>query len=147
VRRTRFDTDVCPIARTTDLIGDWWTPVVMREAFFGCKRFEQFQERLTISRATLTERLNRLVDEGMLNRVAYQTNPVRYEYLLTDKGRSFFDVLAAMWSWGDRWLFNEGGASIELTDRDSKQPVTPKVIDANTGEGIDVRQLRVRRKR
>lgn len=147
VRRTRFDKDPCPIARTTDLIGDWWTPVVMREAFFGCKRFDEFQERLAISRATLTERLTRLVEEGMLDRTAYQTKPVRYEYLLTDKGRSFFAVLAAMWAWGDRWMFDGQGATIELSDRNSKATLTPIVVDANTGLPIDLRNVRVRRKR
>lgn len=119
----------------------------MREVFFGCRRFEQFQERLTISRATLSERLGRLVDEGMLERLPYQTNPIRYEYILTEKGRSFFDVLAAMWAWGDRWLFDEKGAPVELADRDSKLVVTPAVVDSGTGAAIDVRKLRVRRKR
>ena len=66
MKRTRFDQAPCPIARTTDLIGDWWTPVVMREAFFGCRRFDQFQARLGVSRATLTQRLERLVEEGLL---------------------------------------------------------------------------------
>ncbi len=147
MRRTRFDNDACPIARTTDLIGDWWTPVVMREAFFGCKRFEEFQERLGISRATLTERLSRLVAEGMLAKVAYQSNPLRHEYHLTEKGRSFFDVLAVMWSWGDRWLFDEGGARIELANRETNTTVKPVVVDATTGEPVDVAVLRVRRKR
>jgi DNA-binding HxlR family transcriptional regulator len=147
VRHTRFDNEVWPIARTTEFIGDWWTPVVMREAFFGCKRFEQFQERVTFSRATLTERLGRLVEEGMLERRAYQTNAVRYEYLLTDRGSSFFDVLAAMWAWGNRLLFDDRGATVELSDRDTSEPIRPGVVDTNRGNPTDVRRIRVRRKR
>jgi DNA-binding HxlR family transcriptional regulator len=129
-------------------MGDWWTPIVMREAFFGCRRFEQFQERLDISRATLTHRLARLVEEQMLIRVTYQSNPVRYEYKLTEKGISFFDVLAVMWAWGDRWQFDSAtGAAVELTNRDTKAPIKPVVIDASTGLPLDVQQVRVRRKR
>ena len=77
VRRTRFDDASCPIARTTDLMGDWWTPLVMREAFFGRRRFDEFQSALDVPRAVLTARLNRLCDEGMLQRVAYQDHPPR----------------------------------------------------------------------
>jgi DNA-binding HxlR family transcriptional regulator len=105
VRRTRFDDAPCPIARTTDLIGDWWTPLVMREAFRDARRFGDFVEALDIPRAVLAARLDRLVDEGMLERVPYQQRPPRFEYRLTDKGRAFGDVLAAMWRWGSDWLF------------------------------------------
>lgn len=147
MRRTRFDQDICPIARTTDLIGDWWTPVVMREAFYGCRRFEQFQERLGVSRATLTERLNRLVEEGMLVKVPYQSNPVRHEYRLTDKGREFYPVLAAMFAWGDRWLFGEKGSSLELYDKHTGEAVQPHVVDEHTGEPIDARRIMLRSRR
>ena len=142
MRRTRFDQDICPIARTTDLMGDWWTPVVMREAFYGCRRFEQFQERLGVSRATLTERLTRLVDEGMLDKVPYQTNPVRNEYRLTEKGRDFYSVLAAMFRWGDRWLFGEDGGTLEMADRTTGKAIVAQVVDEATGAPIDVRQDR-----
>src|SRR4029077_4907194 len=89
MRRTRFDEWPCPIARTTDLIGDWWTPLVMRDAFAGVKRFDDFIADLGIPSALLAARLDRLVDEGMLDRVAYEERPLRYEYRLTEKGRAF----------------------------------------------------------
>ena len=98
----------CPIARATDLIGDWWTPLVMREAFYGRRRFDEFQSALEIPRAVLTARLKRLCDEGMLQRVEYQQSPPRYEYRLTDKGRAFWDVLAAMFRWGSDWMWPDG---------------------------------------
>ena len=108
VRRTRFDDWPCPIARTTDLIGDWWTPLVLRELFSGRRRFDDIQESLGIPRAVLAQRLDRLVDEGMVRKVAYEEHPPRYEYRLTDKGREFWDVLAAMWRWGSDWLWEDG---------------------------------------
>ena len=70
MKRTRFDQAACPIARTTDLIGDWWTPVVVIKVLFGCRRFDQFQARLGVNRATLTQRLERLVGESLLEKVA-----------------------------------------------------------------------------
>jgi DNA-binding HxlR family transcriptional regulator len=141
MRRTRFDTWPCSIARTVDLIGDWWTPLVMREAFYGARRFEEFQQRLGLSRNVLTQRLDRLVDEDMLVRVPYNDRPVRYEYRLTDKGRDFFTVLAAMISWGDRWLAGPDGPPIELRHRETGLPVHPVVVDAETRQPIDIRQI------
>ena len=117
MRRTRFDDWPCPIARTTDLIGDWWTPLVLREAFSGRRRFEELSESLGVPRAVLTARLKRLCADGLLVAVPYQDNPVRYEYRLTDKGRAFWDVLAAMWRWGSDWLFDEDGPPVVLADR------------------------------
>ena len=106
MRRTRFDTDPCPIARVADLFGDWWTPIILRDALFGVQRFEDFQKNLDVSRATLSSRLARLVDEGLMERVEYQQNPVRHEYVLTEKGRAASDVLIAMWRYGEDhfWL-------------------------------------------
>src|SRR5215471_10431386 len=107
MQRTRFNRWPCPIARAADLFGDGWTQIVMREAFYGCRRFEDFQQSLGMSRATLGHRLNRLAAEGMLEKVLYESKPPRFEYRLTDKGRSFFDVLAAMWRFGEDWLFRD----------------------------------------
>lgn len=148
MRRTRFETAPCPIARTTDLMGDWWTPIVMREAFRGIRRFDDFQKALSLSRGVLTQRLRRLVDEGLLEKRLYQDRPPRHEYILTDKGRAFYPVLAAMWRFGEDWLWPEGSEPpIELVDRDSGDRVEPLVVDERTGEPIDVRKLRVRQRR
>jgi DNA-binding HxlR family transcriptional regulator len=152
MRRTRFDTAPCPIARTTDLMGDSWTSMVLREIAYGMRRFEQIQERLDCSRATLTERLTRLVDERLLDKSAYQSNPLRYEYSLTPKGLAFFDVLAAMWRFGEDWLFpaNEkhpAGASIEMINAETGTVINAQVVDVNTGQPINLATLKVRRKR
>jgi DNA-binding HxlR family transcriptional regulator len=146
VRRTRFDNEGCPIARATDLIGDWWTPLVLREAFNGRRRFDEFQHALDVPRAVLTARLKRLVDEGMMQRVAYQQSPPRYEYRLTEKGRAFWDVLAAMFQWGSDWLWPEGERpAVVFKDRQTGRVVRPLLVDEDTGERLDVRRVRIGR--
>jgi DNA-binding HxlR family transcriptional regulator len=143
MRRTRFDQAPCPIARTTDLIGDWWTPLVMREACSGVRRFDDFQSRLGIPRASLAARLDRLVDEAMLRREEYQEHPVRHEYRLTRKGAEFYAVLAAMWRWGDDWLFPDEPLELRLVDAGTGAEVRPRVVDEATGEPIDLRRVRL----
>lgn len=145
MRRTRFDEWPCPIARTTDLVGDWWTPLVLREAFAGRRRFDEIQEALGIPRAVLAARLDRLVEEGMLRRVRYEEHPPRDEYRLTEKGRAFWDVLAAMWRWGSDWLWDDDGPPVVLKDRATGRVVRPLMVDEATGEPLDVRALRMGR--
>ena len=142
MRRTRFDNAPCPIARTTDLLADWWTPMILRDALFGRTRFEDFQTGLGIPRAILTRRLQRLVTDGLMERTQYAEKPPRYEYHLTDKGRATFDVLAAMWRWGADWLWKDGGPPVVLVDRETRQEVRPVMVDERTGRRLDVRTLR-----
>lgn len=87
---------------------------MLRDAFYGVRRFDEFQNGLGIARNTLSERLRRLVDAGLLEKRPYQQEPVRYDYVLTEQGRDFFGVIAAMAHWGDRWLADEAGAPITL---------------------------------
>ena len=143
MRRTRFDDWACPIARTTDLLGDWWTPLVLREAFAGRRRFEDIQSTLGIPRAVLSARLERLVDEGVLTTRPYQEHPPRHEYVLTPKGRALWDVIAALFRWGSDWAF-EGEPPIVLVDRETGAEVAPLVVDEHTGEALDPRKLRIR---
>lgn len=143
MRRTRFDEWDCPIARVSDLLGDWWTPLVLRECFYGRRRFDEFVESLGIPRPVLTQRLNRLVEEGVLAKVPYEERPPRYEYRLTDKGRAAWDVLAAMWRWGMDWQWSEDDLALQLVDRETGAEVDPVVVDRHTGEPMDIRRLRL----
>lgn len=114
MRRTSFSQWPCSIARTMDFLGDWWTPLVLREVFFGSTRFDDIQRALSIGRNVLAERLRRLTTEGILRRARYQERPPRYEYHLTEKGRDFYPVLLAVTRWGDRWLHGSKGPPLLL---------------------------------
>ena len=114
MRRTSFRVWPCSIARTVDLLGDWWTPLVLREIFFGSTRFDEIQHGLSIGRNILAARLRRLTGAGLVERRAYQQRPPRYAYHLTEKGREFFPVLMAMVRWGDRWLHGRGAPPLLL---------------------------------
>jgi DNA-binding HxlR family transcriptional regulator len=144
VRRTRFDDWPCPIARVTDLLGDWWTPLVLRECFYGRRRYDDFVSSLGIPRPVLSTRLARLVDEEVLEKRLYEEHPPRYEYRLTDKGRAMWDVLAAMWRWGLDWQWRDDDPQLVLVDRETGVEVRPVVVDEVTGERLDVRRLRPR---
>ena len=104
--RTAFAQMDCPIARTADVIGDWWTPLILRDVHVGLTRFDAIQADLGISRKVLTQRLAGLVEHGVLERVPYQSRPERFDYRLTEKGRDLADVLLAMKAWGERWTFD-----------------------------------------
>jgi DNA-binding HxlR family transcriptional regulator len=93
----------CSIARTLDVVGEWWTLLIVRDAFKGTRRFDDFQSSLGLARSVLTARLRRLTEHGVLERRAYQERPTRYEYHLTEKGRALFPIIAAMLKWGDDW--------------------------------------------
>ena len=104
----------CSVARTLSVIGDRWTPLVLREAFRGATRFEEFLEGVGASRAIVTERLAKLVEDGVLSREPYQDNPPRHTYTLTPKGRDLLPVLLTLQEWGDRWLDDGDGPPFTL---------------------------------
>ena len=99
-----YDGQNCSIARTLEVVGERWTLLIVRDAFMGLRRFDEFQASLGIARNVLTDRLNRLVDEGILERVPYSERPPRYEYVLTPKGRELDVALAGLRQWGDKHL-------------------------------------------
>jgi DNA-binding HxlR family transcriptional regulator len=142
VRRTRFDDWDCSIARTVDMLGDWWTPMVVRQAFLGARRFDDFRTALGIPRNVLTERLRTLEEQGVFERRRYCEHPPRYEYHLTDKGIGLFGVIVSMMKWGDEWLDWPDGPPIRLVDRETGETVEPVLVDARTGEPIDPRRTR-----
>ena len=102
----------CPIARTLELVGEWWTLLIVRDAIFGATRFEEFKAT-GIADNILTSRLKKLVEEGVLERRIYRERPARYEYLLTEKGRALAPIVLALRTWGREWT--EGGESSAIT--------------------------------
>lgn len=107
-QRTRPDDANCAIAQALDVVGDWWTLLILRDTARGVHRFDALQRELGVSRKVLTERLRSLVDAGVLSREPYQDRPVRYDYLPTARGRALLPVLVALQDWGDRWILGEG---------------------------------------
>src|SRR5688500_2876036 len=103
LKRT-YEGQNCSIARALELIGERWTLLIVRDAFLGLRRFDEFRQSLGVARNVLAERLDRLVQEGVLERVAYSERPPRFEYRLTDKGRDLAVPLLALMQWGDRHL-------------------------------------------
>jgi DNA-binding HxlR family transcriptional regulator len=104
VLRRDYEGQECSIARALEIVGERWTLLIVRDAFLGLRRFDEFQESLGIARNVLTDRLNRLVDEGILERVRYSERPERHEYRLTAKGRDLNIALAGLRQWGDKYV-------------------------------------------
>jgi len=147
MQRTDFSEMACSIARTLDVIGEPWSPLILRDIWVGFSRFEQLQADLGISRKVLTERLNHLVDRGVIERRPYDQRP-RYEYVLTGKGRELVDVLMVMVAWGDKWLAGEAGppvlyrhhacgevSHVELSCSHCGKPMHANDIDVLPGPG------------
>lgn len=112
MQRTRFGDMTCSIARTLDVIGEPWSPLILRNIYVGITRFERLQQSLGISRKVLAERLKWLVDNGVLERREYTSRPPRHEYTMTAKGGELCDLLLVMARWGDRWTAGEAGPPV-----------------------------------
>ena len=108
VERKSFADMHCSVAQCLEVVGEWWSMLILRDVFLGVTRFDDFQERLGISRNILNQRLNHLVETGVLEKVRYSDHPPRYDYRLTDKGRDLWPVLTAMRQWGDRYAAPDG---------------------------------------
>jgi DNA-binding HxlR family transcriptional regulator len=121
----------CPTARTLESVGEWWSILILRDAFQGCTRFDEFQRSLGIAPNILTRRLRHLTEHALFERRLYQRKPNRYEYLLTEKGRDFFPVVVAMFAWGNKHLCPRG-QSLLLADRASTLRIEPIVVAAGT---------------
>ncbi|GAA5017973.1 winged helix-turn-helix transcriptional regulator [Actinopolymorpha pittospori] len=136
VSRIRLEDRECPLSTALGYVGEWWTLLILHDAFDGYTRFDQFQENMGISSSMLTARLKTLVTNGLLERRPYQTNPVRYEYVLTDLGRSLRPVLLALAAWGNSRL-DPAERSMVLVDAATGVEVDPVLVDRTTGRRVD----------
>jgi DNA-binding HxlR family transcriptional regulator len=135
MQRTSFGNMTCPIARSLERVGEWWSILILRDALRGTTRFDEFQKSLGIAPNMLTRRLNALVESGLLERRRYNEHPPRYEYVLTARGRDFRPVLIAILAWGNRHFAPEG-ASVQLVDVRTGEPAEPILVDRVTGRPI-----------
>jgi DNA-binding HxlR family transcriptional regulator len=117
VERKSFSGMHCSVAQCLEVVGEWWSMLIVRDAFLGVSRFDQFQERLGISRNVLNQRLARLAGAGVLEKVPYSDHPPRHDYRLTGKGRDLWPVLTAIRQWGDRYAAPDG-PPLELVHRE-----------------------------
>jgi len=135
MRRKSFGNMQCPIARSLERVGEWWSILILRDASLGLTRFDQFQESLGIAPNILTRRLGKLVEAGLLERRRYSERPPRYEYLLTPAGRDFRPVLWAFLGWGNRHFAAEG-PSVVIVDSKTGKEADPVLVDRVSGRPL-----------
>ncbi len=131
----------CSVAGALEILGEWWTMLIVRDAFMGVRRFEDFQRRLGIARNVLTTRLQKLVAAGILERRRYQERPERFEYRLTEKGLELYPILVSLMQWGDRWAEGGNGPPVVLVHRTCGHRSVPHLVCDQCGEPADPRQM------
>jgi DNA-binding HxlR family transcriptional regulator len=150
----RFRDENCSVAQALEVLGDWWTLLVVREALVGTRRFADFQEHLGIAKNVLARRLDHLVDRGVLARVDAGVHGTRYEYVLTPMGKDLATAMTALREWADRWVFGEGREPLLVFDRrtgrpvprlrirgEDDRPVPPRELELRPGPGASARTL------
>jgi DNA-binding HxlR family transcriptional regulator len=153
MRRTSYEQMNCSIASALDVVGEPWTLLIVRDAFYGVRRFDDFQENLGIARNVLTARLKKLVEAGIFRKTAYRQRPLRHEYRLTDKGAALFTVIVGLKQWGDRWRGSltagrwivdaaTAGRSSVLIDAERPAPELQRAHFAARARAGDARLLR-----
>jgi DNA-binding HxlR family transcriptional regulator len=134
----------CTVARTAAVIGDRWTLLVLRDAFRGLRRFEQFQADLGLTRHRLADRLARLVKHGVLRRERYQDRPPRFEYRLTEKGLDLYGVIVTIAEWGDRYMVGKNGPPVERVHRSCGHVTRLRLTCEHCGQPVGARDMHVR---
>jgi DNA-binding HxlR family transcriptional regulator len=133
VKRTSHQDTSCPVARPLDVIGDGWSLLIIRDAFDGLRRFGQFQKSLGLAKNILSARLQSLVSHGILRTAPASDGSSHHEYVLTEKGRGLFPVLAALRQWGDEYFFNPDETRARLVDKEHGRPVAKVAVRSADG--------------
>lgn len=141
MRRTTLDHMTCSLARTVNVIGEWWTPLILRDLFAGITRFEDLRRDLGIASNVLTDRLATLTEHGIVERRPYQEAPPRWEYVLTEKGRDLLPIVMTWIGWGDRWKAGtKGPPAVFIHDR-CGAPAQPRLVCAHCGEDLNAEEV------
>lgn len=143
MKRKSFREAECPVARSLDAIGDWWSLLIVRDAFDGIKRFSEFQQNLGIAKGMLTTRLRDLVEAGVLNLAPASDGSAYREYVLTDKGRNLFLVIVALRQWGEDHLYREDEKHSVLVDADVRNPVSRLTLYSADGRQLAWDETRI----
>jgi streptomycin 3"-adenylyltransferase len=144
MRRTSFERAPCPVARSLDVLGDWWTLLIVRNALHGATRFSEFQQDLGMAKNVLSTRLQQLVRDGVFETRPSPERADRFEYHLTDKGRQLQVVLLALRQWGEDHLFAEGEEITELVDKELGQPLATLEVISKEGHPLLPEEVQVR---
>lgn len=144
MRWEELDQQPCSLARTLAVIGDKWTLLILRDSFLGIRRFDEFERRLGITRHLLAARLKKLVEHGVLTRVAYQQRPLREEYRLTEKGLDLHPAMLALVAWGDRHMADQRGAPVLHVHKGCGKVMRPVTVCSECGEPVAARDVEVR---
>lgn len=142
MKRASFSEMNCSVGRSLEIIGEWWTLLILRDAFLGVRRFEDFARRLGIARNVLATRLDTLVDAGVLERRTYDEARDRADYVLTEKGRALWPVLTAIRQWGDEWVLGEGHEPLVLRHTVCDHETHAVMTCDHCGERLDTRTVR-----
>ena len=142
MRRKRFDKMNCGIAQGLEAIGDWWTLLIVRDAFFGARRFGDFQRSLGIAKNILSARLAHLVEHGIFERIDVGSEGERFEYHLTAKGEALLTVLTALREWADEWVFGRGNEPLVVRDRRTRRRIAKLEVADADGAPLTSRDLR-----
>lgn len=145
MKRKSMDGAECPVARALDVIGDWWTLLIVRDAFDGIRRFSAFQRNLGISKGILAARLKALEEADILRPEAPEDGGAHSDYVLTEKGRGLFTVIVGLRQWGETHCFDPGEAHSVLVEKASGQPVGALVLRDSRGVPIDASSTEVRK--
>jgi DNA-binding HxlR family transcriptional regulator len=139
----KFDPQRRSIGHILDTIGEGWSILIVREAFMGVRRFEEFQGRLGIARNILTARLKKLCEYEIFSRVPVKEGAKRHEYRLTTKGRDMLPLLIALTQWGDKWVFGENNEPLLFVDREQGKPISTVVVRSEKGEILRPRDIMI----
>jgi DNA-binding HxlR family transcriptional regulator len=140
--RKRFGNINCGVGQALEVVGDWWSLMIVRDAFFGVRRFGDFEKSLGIAKNILTTRLEHLVEHGIFEKVDVGSEGTHFEYHLTDKGEALLPVLTALREWSDEWVFGRGHEPILIEDRRTGQRVPKLRVLASDGRRLSRRDLR-----
>lgn len=143
MRWEELDQQPCSLARTLSVVGDRWTLLILRDCFLKVRRFELFEERLGIARHILSERLRKLVEAGVLDRVAYQERPRREEYRLTPKGLALHPVLIALLEWGDTYMADAEGPAVIRRHKGCGEVLHTRMVCGQCGEAVSAHDVSV----
>ncbi|WP_229174542.1 winged helix-turn-helix transcriptional regulator [Bradyrhizobium ivorense] len=133
----------CSMARAMEVVGDRWSILILREAFYGVKRFDEFEFYIGVAPNILSNRLKKLVDAGVMARRSLPEHPRRYEYVLTEKGRDFFPAYLALKRWGDDWLAEPAGPQVVFRERAGGRPIEYPQLRTKAGKPLSLEDIEV----